>query len=463
MTTILRSDIHRKPANMWSFLNNLRRWDSLVTRLIALVVVIGFLSLALHMAVMVSFAKFVSKGLTHATGNMVKHERALLIAAPAEKRLALAAKLSSPKHRIQRASNNKTIDESAAVESTFFNDPIMETLRREVGQDIRVSIKKHTQLFSPPNLITFSFDIDEQPWEIAYELESPYFVVLGSLLGWLILITLAIIVTSAVGVALVSRPLNHLSTQLSTLSRKPQALRIPNRSSREVRDVVNAFNYLIDINARAESTKQHMLAGVSHDLRTPLTRLRFRVEMTCDTKTAAEFSLDLDALERIVSQFLGYAQGETEVALGEPWSLNEVVSRIVSSYTMQGAPVLYKESDVSLTMPDLAIQRALTNMIDNALEYGRMPVEVELAETPHSAQDQVRMTVWDHGAGMTEEQFARARQPFSRLSGDAKASGHCGLGLAIVDQIAAQTGGRLELDYDKSSPPRFGLSIVWTK
>jgi two-component system, OmpR family, osmolarity sensor histidine kinase EnvZ len=168
----------------------------------------------------------------------------------------------------------------------------------------------------------------------------------------------------------------------------------------------------------------------------------------------------LDALERIVKQFIGYAQSESHVGFGEPWPLDEVVSRIVSSYATQNLPVTIKASEVTVTMPDLAIQRALTNLIDNALEYGRGGVEVSLHPFQNKTQTEIHLTVWDDGDGMTDAEFARAQQPFSRLAQEHRSAGHCGLGLAIVAQIAAQTQGSLRTV--RGLNDRFGISIMWS-
>ncbi|MGL4231788.1 MAG: sensor histidine kinase, partial [Casimicrobium sp.] len=166
-------------------------------------------------------------------------------------------------------------------------------------------------------------------------------------------------------------------------------------------------------------------------------------------------------LERIVKQFIGYAQSESHVGFGEPWPLDEVVSRIVSSYATQKLAVSFKTSDVNIAMPDLAIQRALTNLIDNALEYGRGAVEVTLHSFQNRAATEIHLTVWDDGEGMTEAEFAQAIKPFSRLAHDQKISGHCGLGLAIVAQIAAQTNGTLSTAHGLNG--RFGISMVWSQ
>ena len=94
---------------------------------------------------------------------------------------------------------------------------------------------------------------------------------------------------------------------------------------------------------------------------------------------------------------------------------------------------------IDQSVPDVSIQRAVSNLIDNALHYGRGPVEVELREVAGGAE----VMVLDHGQGISSEHFERALMPFVRL-GDAQASaGKCGLGLAIVAQIAAQVQGRV--------------------
>ena len=104
--------------------------------------------------------------------------------------------------------------------------------------------------------------------------------------------------------------------------------------------------------------------------------------------------------------------------------------------------------------PDLAIQRLLTNLIDNALAHGGSPVQVELTQRGTQAV----LTVYDHGAGMTDEQFVRAQEPFVRLRQSPGELGHCGLGLAIVAQIVRQLGAQLSLAPASNGRP-FGISV----
>jgi two-component system, OmpR family, osmolarity sensor histidine kinase EnvZ len=430
--------------------------DSLVGRLVLLVLTIGVLSFALHLTVMLIVISFISSDFAATTGTMIRHERTLLAGSPAAERNALASQLSDVRHRVNRLA--ATESKALFIPETFLTQGLLEKLRANVGEDIEVSFRK---LASAPigEAVFFEFTVDDERWQIVHEPGSPGLAAITGIVGWLALTALAVVVAASVGISLVNRPLRHLSSQLSDHAESKKLLTTPGNADREIRALVTSFNQLIETNTRAEEAKQQMLVGISHDLRTPLTRLRFRVEMACDEKAVAEIGRDLDALERIVTQFVGYAQSEGHVGYGDPWPVNEVISRIVATYIAQGVAVSFSGNEIAAALPDLAIQRALTNLIDNALEYGVAPIEVALTQSHTKGRRELRMTVWDCGAGMTESEFVLAVKPFSRLSSRNEVSGHCGLGLAIVSQIATQTGARLALD--KADDHRFGVSLVW--
>jgi two-component system, OmpR family, osmolarity sensor histidine kinase EnvZ len=416
------------------------------------------LSLVLQVLVMTSFIRVLATDFAAVMASTVKNERALLLAAAPETRSQLAARLSDIRHRVNRLTSFE--DGPEITPQRFPASKLNEDLQAKVGSDIRVSMRVAPD--SPIGVaISFRFDVQGEIWEIAHEPSSPTLVAVGGVIGWLMLVAIAVIGTAAVGVSLVNKPLRNLSLQLAQRTRVVDPLTTPPRAGSEIRELVTSFNRLVDSNVAVERSKQQMLAGISHDLRTPLTRLRFRAEMSCDAKALVDIDRDLDALERIVKQFIGYAQSESHVGFGEPWPLNEVVSHIVSSYKTQSLPVSFMSSDVTIEMPDLAIQRALTNLIDNALEYGRGAVEVTLHSLQNRAVTEIHLTVWDEGDGMTAAEFNQALQPFSRLSPERKATGHCGLGLAIVAQIAEQSDGKLNAVRGLGN--RFGISLMWSK
>jgi two-component system, OmpR family, osmolarity sensor histidine kinase EnvZ len=229
--------------------------------------------------------------------------------------------------------------------------------------------------------------------------------------------------------------------------------------STELRALVQAFNNLALQVTAAAQTRQQLLAGVSHDLRTPLARLRLRAETQCEPEVADALTADLRALERIVDQFLAFVQGDSGVAFGEQAPVHQVVRDVVALYAggPQAVDLLGLDANPLFDRPvaDLALQRLLANLIDNAFAYGRPPVTVQLRAD--AERHCIEIAVLDHGEGMSAADFQRARQPFVRLTGARSELGHCGLGLAIVAQMARQLGGSLRTL--RSDDGRFGIAL----
>ncbi len=426
-------------------------WDSLVARMTALVVAVSIVSLGLHLLVVWVMMDALTQDLAFGLGSTVRYEHDMLLREPASSRGALAQRLSSEQHLIAQA--NPCRERMPSVQPPPLESALSQ-LRKQVGSAVQVHI---LEVPGAPltGVLCFDMTVGEQSWVIEHRPSTPVWAVVSTGLGWLSLLAVAAVLSLVVGVRLVGRPLSQLATHLAKQSGKLQMLPVPKSASAEVRSLVSAFNGLVQANAQAETNKQHMLAGVSHDLRTPLTRLRFRVETQCEPMIADELCADLHALERIVSQFLGYVQGDNHAGQGEPWPLNDVAARVVAAYQHQHMQVSMAPSLVELPQPDLAIQRALTNLIDNALAYGHAPVEVSLIQ----AGNRVELAVWDHGKGMSTAEFTHCLQPFVRMGDAQRASGHCGLGLAIVKQVADHLGAQLSTQHDEQG--RFGIALVF--
>ncbi|HSI51109.1 MAG TPA: HAMP domain-containing sensor histidine kinase [Ideonella sp.] len=184
-----------------------------------------------------------------------------------------------------------------------------------------------------------------------------------------------------------------------------------------------------------------MLAGLSHDLRTPLARLRLRVDVECPATVAERMAPDFDAVERFVGQFLGFARGSAEISLGQPRLLTAQLRALATQYAAQGVQLQIEDSAGAerTGYPDLAIQRLLGNLVDNALAHGRPPVCI-VAE---GDADECRLWVRDAGTGLPPAGLSEALQPFVRMGPGKGRGGHAGLGLAIVAQLSAQVGGRV--------------------
>jgi len=188
-----------------------------------------------------------------------------------------------------------------------------------------------------------------------------------------------------------------------------------------------------------------LLAGVSHDLRTPLARLRLGIEMASrDEATQAGMVADIEEMDRIIGQFLEFARTDSEAAL-EPSDAGAIVAACVDRYTDTGRDVRYTPGTAPLVpLRPTAYARLVANLIDNAIAYGAPPVEV----TTTVANGKFVLDVADRGPGIAPDDVARLKQPFTRATAsrtNANGVAGAGLGLAIVDRIARLHNGTFDL------------------
>ena len=308
---------------------------------------------------------------------------------------------------------------------------------------LQAAIGAKVILLGPPSPglgLVVAFPVREETWWISLSNERPSIMfALTPVLGSVILIATSAGLALVVGVRLITRPMSQLAQDM--LARRTQLRQIPEpkRLSVELRSVIRSFNEMVSAVEAAAQSRRDLLAGVSHDLRTPLARLRLRVETECPEPTIDRLDADFLAISRIIDQFLAYAQGQAGFG-GERHALGEQLAEIAAQYQGDGSAVdLLRFEGGAVKLPDLAVQRLMMNLIDNALTHGRDDVDIECWVEAR----ELRIVVYDHGTGLSLEELQRATQPFVRLSSDSGQSGHCGLGLAIVAQIAEQLGGRV--------------------
>ena len=421
-----------------------RRPWSLVRRLTGGVALIALLSFGAQSVVLMMWLLPVADDLAGIAAEQAAMAQAALQAAPREQRPALAARMSAG--RVTVASQRPPgAEDIVALPSSDLSAG--ERLRHAI--EARLA-RRPGQSFAA----IFRLQVDDEAWWLTREYSAAPGAVSGTLVVWLVLLAGVTVGALLMSVRLIARPLGRLAAQIALQRGTLQPLPERADASAELQALVQAFNALAQQAAAAGQARQQLLAGVSHDLRTPLARLRLRAETQCEPAVAEALAADLHALERIVDQFLAYVQGDSGAALGVPEPLDQSVREALARYAAGGPPVRSRIEPVALEVPDLAVQRLLLNLIDNAQSYGRAPVEVVLQATPEGAE----LRVLDGGSGMSEEEFERAQQPFVRLTRTRGELGHCGLGLAIVAQIARQLGGRLKLLRDGDG--RFGIALV---
>ncbi len=208
----------------------------------------------------------------------------------------------------------------------------------------------------------------------------------------------------------------------------------------EIRSLCEGFNQMSRDLMKLEADRRLMLAGISHDLRTPLTRMRIAAELA-DSNIDPAMIHDIEDMDAILKQFLDYARDGSEEQ-PELHDLNALVQEVGQRFAVRGHVI---ELDLG-TVPSFAfrrhsIRRVLDNLIDNAVRYGKSGVRVETRR----AADAVSVTVSDSGPGIRSGSPADFVKPFAREDVSRSERG-AGLGLTIVDRVMRLHGGRLRLE-----------------
>jgi two-component system, OmpR family, osmolarity sensor histidine kinase EnvZ len=257
------------------------------------------------------------------------------------------------------------------------------------------------------------------------------------------------------GYILVVLPINRLRqiVTTTTLNEIDARARVTSREPREISDVLAAFDGLMARVSAQAAERDLALGAISHDLRSPLARLRMRLETQPSDDLRKAGVKDIETIDKVLSQFLAYVRGGE--FLGAPLLVNQVVDMLQDQYA--GKPVGFEVApEISASVPSDAVVRILTNLIDNALQYGVQPVSVVVeAQFNH-----ISMQVIDHGIGFGKHQEGFARSPFTRLDPSRSVAGS-GLGLAIVDRLATAIGGTVQFErQDHSFSAIFTFPIV---
>lgn len=210
----------------------------------------------------------------------------------------------------------------------------------------------------------------------------------------------------------------------------------------EVRTAGKAFVVMRARILRQISTRTAMLTGISHDLRTPLTRLKLQCAMMKETEDSRAMLLDIDEMDAMLTEYLEFARGNDESVPSEPIDIAPWLRGIVQSYISTGASVSCSlRHTATLWLRPLQMKRAVENIINNALKYGqRCHISIELSD------HWLTMLFHDAGDGIPEEAMEEMFRPFTRMEDSRNHStGGVGLGLAISRDIVQAHGGKIML------------------
>jgi two-component system osmolarity sensor histidine kinase EnvZ len=240
----------------------------------------------------------------------------------------------------------------------------------------------------------------------------------------------------------VARPLKRLAQAAQQVGRGATPLPLPEHGAQEIVAVSRAFNQMSADLAANERERALVLAGISHDLRTPLARVRLAAELSADESLRDGLAADVEQMDAVIRQFLDYARlDESETAVST--DVQALAQEVAKQFSTQAKSLTL---DLSLLPPlavrPLLLKRALSNLLDNAVKYGGGEITMRLWQNENSAI----LAVEDRGAGISATQREAAKRPFMRLESARSDVTGSGLGLAIVERAARLHGGELHLE-----------------
>jgi signal transduction histidine kinase len=284
-------------------------------------------------------------------------------------------------------------------------------------------------------------------------------------LPWRVLLTLAILLVavlllSYVAVRWVTRPLQLLATAADELGRDINRPPLPEGGPVEVSRAARAFNTMQTRLVHFIDERTRLLAAMSHDLKTPLTRMRLRAELLEDGALREKFEKDLLEMEAMVTQTLEFMQG---LSRREPAQLVDIMGLLESLQADNEAMGRNVAVDGRVTRPwsgsPQLLKRCVSNLVDNAVLYGKR-AEIRVDDGP----DQLTIRVRDHGPGIPDGEIDKMFEPFHRLEGSrSRETGGTGLGLSIARSIAQAHGGEIQLRNREDGGLEAILSLPWSR
>jgi signal transduction histidine kinase len=307
----------------------------------------------------------------------------------------------------------------------------------------QIVIGANRKLESDPHLALISLQLPDESWinVSVFSRLMPPSSSHGTILSTS-LMALGVIGLSILLVRWMTRPLQTFAEAAQRLYKSADQARVPEDGPREVRDLASAFNEMQARIKRLIDDRTQALAAVSHDLKTPLTRLRLKSESLQDKALAMSIRGDLAEMEEMLDQTLAYLGGDRTDETMRPLDLAALVQTLADEANDAGADVSVSGvGRLTLEGRSLALRRALGNLISNAVKYGdRARVSVV------DAGGNATITIDDDGPGIPRGDIERAFQPFQRLEQSRnKDTGGFGLGLTIARTIITGHGGSLTL------------------
>ena len=364
---------------------------------------------------------------------------------------------SAPEQRIEllfELASSEGIRIFTLNEDDVIEPPPDNRLMPEIAAMVRDRLGKQTRFSSGVNGVPgfyISFNIDEDEYWLMLERERLAGLTRVQWLGWATLVGLLSLLGAALISSLVNRPLARLTAAARTIANGEKPAPLPEKGSQEIIEANRSFNQMVADLAQVEKDRAVILAGISHDLRTPLARMQLEIEMANLPQDAREgMQSDIDQMDAIIGQFLDYAK-PTDAATFVAVNLSEMLAEVgreaarirdlrVQVDLMPGVHVMGNATD---------LRRVVNNIIENARKYGKTPgqdfteiaIVLRVKSTGHGRRAVIE--ICDHGVGVPQDQINQLLKPFTRLDSARGQANGAGLGLAIVERVLTRHNAEL--------------------
>ena len=332
--------------------------------------------------------------------------------------------------------------------------PPSNALMPEIAAMVRARLGKDTRFSRKVNDMPgfwVSFDIDGDKYWLMLERDKLPGLTRVQWLGWATVVGVLSLLGAALISSLVNLPLARLTAAARSIAQGKRPAPLPEKGSQEIIEANRSFNQMVDDLQQLEKDRAIILAGISHDLRTPLARMQLEVEMApLSDEARTGMQSDIAQMDAIIGQFLDFAR-PTESATFVPLNLSELLEDC--AHAAARLPDVRTATDIE---PDILVmgnttdlRRVINNVIENARRYGKTPgsevTEIDLAlhvkMTGHGRRAVVEIN--DHGSGVPDDQIQQLLRPFTRLDSARGQANGAGLGLAIVERVITRHNAEL--------------------
>ncbi|MBQ0930930.1 HAMP domain-containing protein [Ideonella sp. 4Y16] len=335
-------------------------------------------------------------------------------------------------------------DQWEPFETDRFTRLVAADLRARLGEDTIIARTVNNQ-----TALWVGFQIEHDPYWMQAEYARLEPLTPSTWFLWVITAVIATVLGSVAVARLINRPLKDLSFAASRIREGEFDSRLDETTmTSEIRAVNIGFNRMARELAKVEEERAVMLAGISHDLRTPLARLRLEAEISVsDEEARRNMAMDIDQFDNIIDKFMDYARPED--AKVRPVDLAQIIEREAMAFrdTSQIRILLKLPQSLVVQGDEVELGRVFANLFENARRYGRtLDTGVAKVIVSHVQTGvDVIVTVRDHGPGVPPEKLGHLTTPFFRGDAARTAASGAGLGLAIVKKTLQRMGGTLDL------------------